>query len=567
MKLRYIFAAVAAGALTLAGCSEDYEVDNLSGLQVSSSYVSIPQDGGADTITISSNDTWQLDTTGTQTGATPWLRFSSLNGQAGKTELVVSADGTLDGRTAEVRLISGSKTQRINIIQGLTQISNATCAEVIAGPDGKSYRVTGTVTAIANTSYGNFYLQDATGTIYIYGTKDASNNYNWKSFNIDVGDEVTVQGPKSTYNGTVELVDAQFISVNKSLIKVDSTYVGGVNTSNIPTEGGDITAYLTLKGGDGVHVSVPEDAQSWLSLKSVNGNKVVFHATANTAGPRSTTLTFTTTQSGKEYSSQTTITQAGAAGTKELPFTVEEAIAYVNSIGGNTPTEVYVKGIVSQIANNGQFNANYGNGTFYISSDGEYHNDKSLDFEVFRALWLGNKKWAQGNQQIAVGSEVIIHGTLTVYNGTPETASGKAYVLSINGVENEANGIGTLESPFNVAGAIEACKAGTSSDVYINGTVSQIANNGQFGAAYGNGTFWISDDGTYHGDKSLDFEAYRVKWLGNNKWVEGDPQVAAGDNVTLHGKVTLYNGTAETASGKAYVYSYNGKTAAKHHRK
>jgi hypothetical protein len=48
-----------------------------------------------------------------------------------------------------------------------------TCAEVIAGPDSKTYQVTGTVTAIANTTYGNWYLTDKTGTIYIYGTLDA----------------------------------------------------------------------------------------------------------------------------------------------------------------------------------------------------------------------------------------------------------------------------------------------------------------------------------------------------------------------------------------------------------
>lgn len=564
MKLKYIFATIASAMLVLAGCSEKYEVEDLGNIQLSSSYIGLPQDGGSKTITVHANNTWTVDTTGTVTNGTPWLNFSSLSGNAGESELTISADGVTGSRTATFTVTCGGQTQIVNVVQGEVTVTTATCAEVIAGAEGATYRVTGTVTSVANTSYGNFYLNDGTGEIYIYGTVDASGSYNWSSFGIDVGDEVTVQGPKKLYGTTVELVDATWISTNKSLISVDSTYVGGQNTTLIPSAGGDATVYLTLKGGDGIHVTIPDDAQSWLSIKSLGGQSIVFHAAENTSAPRSVTLTFTTTASGKEYSSTATLTQSGAGGTKEVPFTVEEAISYVNGVGGDTPNEVYVKGIVSQIANNGSYGAQYGNGTFYISTDGTYHNDKSLDFEVFRGLWLGNQKWADGNAQIAVGTEVVICGTLTVYNGTPETKGNKAYVYSINGVTSDANGIGTVDSPFNAVGGIEAANAGVGVNVYVGGTVSQIANRGTFTTQYGNGSFYLSTDGTYHNDKSLDFEAYQVYWLGNRKWVETDPQVAVGDNVVVYGPLTIYNGTAETKGrGAAYIYSLNGSTQAK----
>ena len=96
---------------------------------------------------------------------------------------------------------------------------------------------------------------------------------------------------------------------------------------------------------------------------------------------------------------------------------------------------------------------------------------------------------------------------------------------------------------------------GVTGNVYVQGVVSSIANNGQFSSKYGNGTFWLSDDGT-----SNEFEAYRVLWLGNKKWVDGDDEIAVGDKVILHGQVTKYGTTYETSSGKAYVYSVNGKT-------
>lgn len=539
MKLKHIFTAVAAALVLAVGCEKE-TVNQLAEVQVSSSYVAINQDGGSVSINVIANDSW------TVTDVPEWLTVSPLNGGAGQQSLNFSAQKTLDGRTQEIHLNCGGKTQNIIVIQGLPVISPATCAEIIAGPD-KQYQVTGICTKIANTQYGNWYLNDGTGEIYIYGTVDATGSYNWSKFNIEVGDEVTVAGPKTVYNGTVELVDATFISVNKSLIKVASMDpADGV----VATKGGDIAITLENKG-KGLDFEVPLE-YPWISIKSISGNTVKLHIEENLAGPRNATLVFKTTDGKKEYSAETEISQLGASGSKELPFTVAEAIAYCNTLSGESTTDFYVKGIVSQIVSGGEFGS-YGNGTFWISDDGEYHNDKTLDFEAYRVLWLGNEKWVEGNAQIEVGAEVVICGRFTIYKGTAETSQNKAYVYKINGVQDESEGIGTLKAPFTTVGAIAACQSAPASDVFISGKISKIVD--QFSEKYGNGTFWISDDGVYHSDKALDFEAYRVLWLDNQKWVASNPTVTEGDKVVLKGKVTLYNGTAETSSGKAYVYS------------
>ena len=552
MKAKYIFLSLIASLAVLVGCEKETDTF-LDEVQVSSSYVGVPMGGGATSITVSATSSWSISE------IPDWLTVSPASGNAGETTVSFSAATTLDGRETTVLLTCAGATQRINVIQGLAVVSNATCAEVIAGPDSKTYRVTGTCTRIANTSYGNWYLDDGTGEIYIYGTVDGTGAYNWSSFGIDVGDEVTVEGPKTTYNGTVELVDATFISVNKSLIKVASM---DPETGVIPSEGGKLSIVVDNKG-NGLYVEIPEEAKEWLSIASVSGNTVVFQAAENLAGPRNVTLVFATTDGKKEYTAQTDISQLGSSGSKELPFTVTEAIQYVKAIGGETAGDFWVKGIVSKIANNGEFGS-YGNGTFWISEDGEYHDDLDLDFEAYRVYWFNNEKWVEGNAQIAVGAEVLICGKLTVYGSTAETSQNKAYVYSVNGVTTDAEGIGTLADPFTAKGAVAAANAvgstNSSFNAYVKGVVSQIVNNGQFSAQYGNGSFWISEDGTFHNDKSLDFEAYRVLWLGNRKWEEGDPEIAIGDEVILYGQITLYNGTAETASGKAYVYSYNGKT-------
>jgi hypothetical protein len=240
-----------------------------------------------------------------------WLTISSSSGSAGESTLTFSAESTLDGRTGEVKIQCGGVTQRINVIQGLATVAPATCAEIIAGPNDKTYLVTGVCTAITNTLYGNWYLEDETGSIYIYGTLDEKGaTKNFLSLGLEVGDEVTVQGPKTTYGTTVELVDVTVININKSLVKVDS-----VANATLPFEGGEFIAYITCKG-QGVSVDIPEDAESWLSISSIQseGTSVVvkFNASANTGGDRGTTLMFHTTDGTKDYSAQTTLTQKGA---------------------------------------------------------------------------------------------------------------------------------------------------------------------------------------------------------------------------------------------------------------
>lgn len=539
MKLKHIFTAVAAALVLAVGCEKE-PINQLAEVQVSSSYVAINQNGGAAAITVAANDSWTIS------DVPEWLTVSPLSGGAGQQSVNFSAEKTLDGRTEEIHLNCGGKVQNIIVIQGLPVISPATCAEIIAGPE-KQYQVTGICTKIANTQYGNWYINDGTGEVYVYGTVDATGSYNWAKFGIEVGDEVTVAGPKQLYGTTVELVDATVISVNKSLIKVASM---DPENGVVATKGGDIAITLENKG-KGLDFEVPLE-YPWISIKSISGNTVKLHIEENLAGPRNAKLVFKTTDGKKEYTAETEISQLGASGSKELPFTVAEAIAYCNTLSGETTTDFYVKGIVSQIASKGEFGS-YGNGTFFISEDGEYHNDKTLDFEAYRVLWLDNKKWVEGNAQIEVGAEVVLCGRLTIYSGTAETSQNKAYVYKINGVQDETEGIGTLEAPFTAVGAIAACQSAPASDVFISGKISKIVD--QFSEKYGNGTFWISDDGEYHSDKALDFEAYRVLWLDNQKWVASNPTVTEGDKVVLKGKVTLYNGTAETSSGKAYVYS------------
>jgi len=109
-------------------------------------------------------------------------------------------------------------------------------------------------------------------------------------------------------------------------------------------------------------------------------------------------------------------------GTVDNPYTAEDATNLVNA--GQTPTNVYIKGIISQIES---VSTSYGNANFYISEDGT---TTSTQFYIWRAYYLEKAKFTS-EDQIAVGDEVVIYGNLKSYNGTPETDSG-AYIYSLN---------------------------------------------------------------------------------------------------------------------------------------
>nr|WP_319572588.1 BACON domain-containing carbohydrate-binding protein [uncultured Draconibacterium sp.] len=383
MKLKYLFPIFIALFALMTSCEDEDTVTLLKTIQVSSSYVSIPVDGGSTSITVTANDSW------TVTSNIEWLTISSTSGSAGESTLTFSAESAIDGRKAELSIQCGDETQLINVIQGLTTIAPATCQQVIDGPDSKTYQVTGVVTSITNTTYGNWYLEDETGSIYIYGTLDSKGSEkNFLSWGLEAGDEITVQGPKTTYGTTVELVNVTVININKSLVKVDST-----ENAQLPIEGGEFVAYVTCKG-EGLSVDIPADAESWLSISSIQtvgtNSVVTFKAEANTLGDRETTLTFSTTDGTKNYTSQTMLSQEGSI----LEVSIAEFLA---AEVGNTLYRL--SGVVTSISDDTS-------GKLYLSDfSGETYVYKIADF---------------ADSGVKEGDIITIVGKRAAYNGSPQ---------------------------------------------------------------------------------------------------------------------------------------------------
>ncbi|MCR5180613.1 MAG: DUF6359 domain-containing protein [Bacteroidaceae bacterium] len=112
----------------------------------------------------------------------------------------------------------------------------------------------------------------------------------------------------------------------------------------------------------------------------------------------------------------------------------------------------------------------------------------------------------------------------------------------------------TVPQLLERAAKLQQGENSSSNAVYVKGKISQIKYT--FSAQYGTAQFHISEDG----QQANEFLCYGSLYLGNRSWVDGDTQIAVGDEVIMCGTVTNYKGTLEYANKKNYIYSLNGVT-------
>lgn len=163
----------------------------------------------------------------------------------------------------------------------------------------------------------------------------------------------------------------------------------------------------------------------------------------------------------------------------------------------------------------------------------------------------------EGQAEVSVNGNVLTVVSKDEFIGFSKIVIKSMFKLMIS--PEDASGYGILDYPFTAcmanvfAGNLEQGET-TPEDYYVKGKIADIKYT--FSEQYGTATFFISRDGS----NDYTFQAYSVYYLENKPWVEGNTQIKVGDEVIICGKLTNYNGTPETASKKAYIYSLNGVT-------
>ena len=498
MKLRNIFTALLA-ALTLTVSCEDEKVAYLDEIKVSQSYVAIDAAGGSTEITLNAKDEWSFS------GVPEWLKVEPASGAAGK-DITVTFSATAAKATKEAMLYlnCGSKSQIINVIQMTEKVDLpiSTYKQIAAGQDGTVYRAKGTCTDIYNTEYGNWHLIDATGDLTIYGTLDKNGaKKNFKSLGIEAGDIVTVEGPKKTYNGTVQLTDVTVIAIEKSLIKIESL----TPAEALPKEGGVLEVALTCKGTN-MEVVLPDAAKSWVSVAGISSNgkeaSVKFSVAANSEGKRQADIVIKTVSGGKDYTAQFTLTQDGAI----IDATVAEVLKAEDGL-----TQYRVSGYISK-----DKNSEYGN--IYIK-------DATGEIYVYGVLDAKGQSKQWNNMGIHEGDIITVVGPKTSFNKEPQmkNVSVESFKtvkdLTIKDFVAKAD---DKETYYRISGKVSGIKDG---DVY-----------GNFDLTDATGTVYVYGLVAGYGGEKKKFQELGIK---------------DGDEITIVGVSTSFNGKKQV--GNAFL--------------
>ena len=578
MKLNRLFLTLAAIAATAVSCVKD-ELAQLDEVQVSQSYIALPTEGGSIDVTVTATDSWEI------TNIPEWLTVAPASGVAGKTVVTFSAEATSTTNESVLKLLCSGKTQLLTVLQmaDKVELPISTCAEVNAAEDGPTFKIKGTITAIENTTYGNMYVTDETGSVYIYGTLYEGAEKQFSKYGVEVGDIVVVEGPRGNYKGTPQLVNATILAIEKSLIKVESV---DPETAELPIEGGILTVTLTAKG-DGVEVVIPEENKSWISVSGMNvsGTSAVvsFNIAENAGGDRSSELSFKTTKSGKEYTAVTSFSQKGAI--------IEATAAEINA-AADGDTQYRITGYVSKVAN-----TQYGNlyirdhsgevfvyGTNDFASTGIEEGDiitvvgpktshngprmknvtlenridvKDIDLASFKALADDSETWYRISGTVAESTEpntkldLETYGNLALTDGTNEV-----YVYGVvPGWGGASKLFGTLGVKLGDKLTIVCHKASFTKDEY---TLHQASK-----------AFYVSHETPADPEAPLGTYESNVKYtLGDYAYNDGVATVNGTENVATiklgssskigSATVTLPKGTTSVSF---YAVAWKGKTA------
>ena len=578
MKLNRLFLTLAAIAATAVSCVKD-ELAQLDEVQVSQSYIALPTEGGSCDVTVTATGSWEI------TDIPEWLTVAPASGVAGKTVVTFSAEATSTTNESVLKLLCSGKTQLLTVLQMAEKIELpiSTCAEVNAAEDGPTFKIKGTITAIENTTYGNMYVTDETGSVYIYGTLYEGAEKQFSKYGVEVGDIVVVEGPRGSYKGTPQLVNATILAIEKSLIKVESV---DPETAELPIEGGILTVTLTAKG-DGVEVVIPEENKSWISVSGmkVSGTSAVvsFNIAENAGGDRSSELSFKTTKSGKEYTAVTSFSQKGAI--------IEATAAEINA-AADGDTQYRITGYVSKVAN-----TQYGNlyirdhsGEVFVYGTNDFANTgieegdiitvvgpkpshngpqmknvtlenridvKDIDLASFKALADDSETWYRISGTVAESTEpntkldLETYGNLALTDGTNEV-----YVYGVvPGWGGASKLFGTLGVKLGDKLTIVCHKASFTKDEY---TLHQASK-----------AFYVSHETPADPEAPLGTYESNVKYtLGDYAYNDGVATVNGTENVATiklgssskigSATITLPKGTTSVSF---YAVAWKGKTA------
>lgn len=171
-------------------------------------------------------------------------------------------------------------------------VTYTTVAEFLAAEvdDTTFYTLKGTITRVANTSYGNFDLTDETGTIYVYGlySEDGVTSKYWATSGAKLGDDIVISAKRAEYNGSAQAGSARFMGLTSpgtlafwSFSKTSTTFTSVGGQEVIDVEAYNLTDAIAVVSDNEQFTAAYADGALTITAKenatseTINGNITV----------------------------------------------------------------------------------------------------------------------------------------------------------------------------------------------------------------------------------------------------------------------------------------------------
>lgn len=241
------------------------------------------------------------------------------------------------------------------------------------------------------------------------------------SGSLDGTNDVTVSST-NTATGKVLTVTVTNIAKGVKCYEISYSYSGetpvkvpaglAYSETSFTAEIGSSFTAPTLTNPNNLTVSYSSSDSDIASVNTTTGAVTI----GSKAGPVTITASSDETDNYEAGEASYTIfvIDPNAPGTANNPYTVAEAIEYINTLEANTlsPTDVYVKGVVSQI--DSYVGDRYI--TYWISDDGTTDNQ----MEVFKGLGLDGAFFT-AKTDLTVGDKVTVCGKVKLYKNNSGT--------------------------------------------------------------------------------------------------------------------------------------------------
>ena len=521
-------------------------------ITVSSDYIEVDSVGGTYTVDLYSSTAWTAEIVISNPWgdeeknfeADPWISIDPVAGSASidtsdVKEITINvkenvSDSVLYQREVIIYFRSDNMiyaTTTVHQMGGVlkpnadTGPKPVTVAEFLAAEESNQwYRLSGKVVGLYNTEYGNFNIEDETGSVLCYGLNlnATAGDKTFSQIGIGEGDNVTLVGRRSSYNGTPQVGDAyyaplkvtvaEFLSAeidDNQLYELTGIMEGPVNTEygnfDITDESGSVYVY----GLTSTVILGESNDKSFSTLGYVEGDTLTIVGTRGDYNGKPEVM-------GPAYAVRA---KGGSPAPDPDPEPELTKATVAEVIAAEVSDDVWYEltGTITDVQN-----TEYGNIV--------------IEDETGSILVYGlTKEWNGGSNDksyseigLREGDIVTLGGTRDEYNGEPQVGGTAFYISHVQG-----------EAPEILASTIEDFLAAEESEQWyqLTGRITNLEDG-----PYGNFDL-VDETGTVY--------VYGLKVTadaGNQTFSETGLQ--EGDYVTLIGKRDSYNG--EPQVGGAY---------------